>query len=491
MPIMATPVSVADLKEEARCPLCKSYLTDPVLMDCGHNFCRGCISDYYVSWTEEKGPLQCPVCHKPIQEGKLRPNEQLGSMVEKLRQISPLKLEKDCLCTKHNEKLNLFCENDEELVCVICERSPEHESHTVHLAEDVVQKYKVQMYRRLATLRETKDNIKTMPADAEKETLDLIKRIETEKDKTVTDFKNLHAFLDEQQKFLVTQMQELQKQMARKRRQYLGSLSEEVSSQKGLIKEMEESCKKPAIEFLMDFKKNLQRCDTAFQDLVSFPPALKWKLSDFCDTNLLLENIAEQYKETLVSGLLLQEENITLDPDTAHPQLILSENDTSVRMGEFYKNLPKNPERFDVWPFVLGCEGFTGGRHFWEVSVGSEEAWGIGVARNSVRRKGDIDFSPEGGFWAVGRWEGIYTAYNPPFYNLLTLHGEPKRIRVLLNYDGGWVTFFDADTGDSIYSYSASSFSGETIFPFFYIFGNAQLSLTAPTVNSVAPVDVN
>ncbi|KAH0630516.1 hypothetical protein JD844_013606 [Phrynosoma platyrhinos] len=359
---MATPVSIKDLKEDALCPLCKSYLIDPVLMDCGHNFCRVCISDYYVSWKEKSGPLQCPVCSEPIHEGKLRPNQQLGSIVEKLKQISPTTVEKDYLCTKHKEKLNLFCEDDEELVCLICERSPEHKSHTVHLAEDVVQKYK-------------------------------------------------------------------------------------------------------------DFKMNLQRCDTAFQDPVTFPLELKWKLWDFCDTNLLLENISGQYRE-----------NVTLEPDTAHPQLILSEDNKSVRMGEFYKNLPKNPERFDMWPFVLGSEGFTGGRHFWEVIVGSEEAWGIGVARDSVRRKGDTEFSPEGGFWAVGMWEGTYTAYNPPFYTLMTLHGEPKRIRVLLNYDGGWVTFFDADTGASLFAYSAASFSGETLFPFFYVFGKAQLSLTTPTV---------
>uniref|UniRef100_A0A2D4N4G8 B30.2/SPRY domain-containing protein n=1 Tax=Micrurus spixii TaxID=129469 RepID=A0A2D4N4G8_9SAUR len=147
-------------------------------------------------------------------------------------------------------------------------------------------------------------------------------------------------------------------------------------------------------------------------------------------------------------------------------------------MGEFYQPLPKTPERFDEWPFVLACSGFTTGRHFWEVAVGTDDTWGIGVARKSIRRKGDIEFSPEEGFWAVGKWDGNYTAYNPPFYTPLTLRRMPKKIRIILNYEGGWVTFFDADTGAPLFAFSAPSFAGEVLLPLFYVFGNARLSIT-------------
>ncbi|XP_008103941.3 tripartite motif-containing protein 10 [Anolis carolinensis] len=474
---MASPVSVVDLKEDALCPLCKQYLTDPVLVDCDHNFCRICISDYYVSKKEKNEPLQCPVCSSPIQEGKLRPNQQLGSIVEKLKKLPALKVGKDYVCPKHKEKLNLFCEDDEELVCLICERSPEHASHIVHLAEQAVEKYKIQMRVRLVKLKQLKEEMGTIPRDAEKETFDMLKMVEKEKEKAAAEFKNFHGFLDEQQNLLLTQMQELQKEVARKRKHYVSSLSEEMTSLTKLIAEIQETCEQPATEFLMDFKQNFQRCDTACQDSVSFPLELKWKLWEFCDTNLLLDAISRRYRDALISGLKSQEEKITLEPSTAHPQLILSEGNRSVRMGEIYKKFPRSPERFDEWPFVLGYEGFTEGRHFWEVTVGNEDTWGIGVAKNSVQRKGDINFSPEGGFWAVGKWEGNYTAYNPPFYTLMTLHKEPKRIRVFLNCDGGWVSFFDADTASPLFSYSAASFFGETLFPFFYVFGKARLSL--------------
>uniref|UniRef100_A0ACB8EFL0 Uncharacterized protein n=1 Tax=Sphaerodactylus townsendi TaxID=933632 RepID=A0ACB8EFL0_9SAUR len=134
--------------------------------------------------------------------------------------------------------------------------------------------------------------------------------------------------------------------------------------------------------------------------------------------------------------------DVSLDPDTAHPRLILSEDRKSVRQGEETQAMPNNPERFDSYCAVLGREGFTTGSLFWEVLVGSEGEWWVGVARKSVKRKGWLNFSPEEGIWAVEKWEGNYLAARKGFKLPLTLRGEPKRIRVCLNYDGGQVAFF-------------------------------------------------
>ncbi|XP_026547215.1 butyrophilin subfamily 1 member A1-like [Notechis scutatus] len=220
------------------------------------------------------------------------------------------------------------------------------------------------------------------------------------------------------------------------------------------------------------------RYDKALENPVAFPLELKWRSWDFCDINPFLENTGNIFNETLMAGLQLQKAHVFLDPDTAHPRLILTDDCKSLKMGEFYQPLPKTPERFDEWPFVLACSGFTTGRHFWEVAVGTDDTWGVGVARKSIRRKGDIEFSPEEGFWAVGKWDGNYTAYNPPFYTPLTLRRMPKKIRIILNYEGGWVTFFDADTGAPLFAFSAPPFAGEVILPLFYVFGNARLSIT-------------
>ncbi|XP_053902724.1 butyrophilin subfamily 1 member A1-like [Malaclemys terrapin pileata] len=169
--------------------------------------------------------------------------------------------------------------------------------------------------------------------------------------------------------------------------------------------------------------------------------------------------------------------NVTLDPDTAHPQLVLSEDGKSVRWKDIWQDLPDNPERFDSWACVLGCEGFTSGRHCWEVEVGGWGVYVVGVARESVGRKGEISFSPEEGIWSVGQAGGQYWALTSPKKVILPLSCIPQRIWVSLDYEEGLVTFFDADNESLIFPYQRASFTGERVLPFFVCEESVQLTL--------------
>ncbi|CAI5768250.1 tripartite motif-containing protein 10-like isoform X1 [Podarcis lilfordi] len=179
----------------------------------------------------------------------------------------------------------------------------------------------------------------------------------------------------------------------------------------------------------------------------------------------------EKIKDALLSGLL-QKANVTLDPDTAHPCLILSEDQKSVRCGDKEQDLPNKLERFNSWPCVLGYEGFTAGRHFWEVTVNEGERWTLGVARKSVQRKGFFPLRPEGGVWVVGKWFGEYRAFTSPDYFPLSLSEEPRRIRVTLDYEEGYVSLSNADSGAELHTFSEALFFGETLLPFFCLWGN-------------------
>ncbi|XP_073167578.1 butyrophilin subfamily 2 member A1-like isoform X2 [Lepidochelys kempii] len=171
----------------------------------------------------------------------------------------------------------------------------------------------------------------------------------------------------------------------------------------------------------------------------------------------------------------IEEANVTLDPDTAHPKLVLSEDRRSVSRGDTEEDLPDNPERFDSVFWVLGCEGFTSGRHCWEVEVEGEEYWAVGVARESVGRKGGISLSPEGGIWAVGwDWWGQFRALTSP-ETPLTLSRAPSRIRVCLDCDRGQVTFIDAGAEAPIFTFPPGSVPGERIRPWLRVGWGSQL----------------
>ncbi|CAM5158569.1 unnamed protein product [Eretmochelys imbricata] len=172
----------------------------------------------------------------------------------------------------------------------------------------------------------------------------------------------------------------------------------------------------------------------------------------------------------------IEEANVTLDPDTAHPQLVLSEGGKSVRWGDTRQQLPDNPGRFDTVPCVLGCEGFTSGRHRWEVEVEGGGYWAVGVARESVGRKGWISRSPEGGIWAVDRWWGQFRALTSPA-TPLPLSRAPSRIRVCLDCGRGQVTFIDAGAEAPIFTFPPGSVPGERIRPWLRVWGGTRLRL--------------
>ncbi|XP_026518136.1 butyrophilin subfamily 1 member A1-like [Terrapene carolina triunguis] len=175
--------------------------------------------------------------------------------------------------------------------------------------------------------------------------------------------------------------------------------------------------------------------------------------------------------------------DVTLDPDTANPCLVLSEDRKCVRYGDKRQDLPNNPERFDKYPIVLGTEGFAGGRRYWEVEVGDKTRWTLGVCRESVERKGESFLSPVYGYWAVRLWDGEYEAVTSPS-TPLPMSVRPSRVGIFLDYEAGEVSFYNVTDRSHLFTFTGT-FSG-TLHPYFNPSLNAGGTNAAPLI--ICPV---
>ncbi|XP_072887479.1 butyrophilin subfamily 1 member A1-like isoform X2 [Hemitrygon akajei] len=161
------------------------------------------------------------------------------------------------------------------------------------------------------------------------------------------------------------------------------------------------------------------------------------------------------------------EVSVTLDVETAHPWLEVSEDRKSVRYTETRRDLPDTRKRFTYYPCVLGSEGFTSGRHYWEVEVTGNRWWNLGVAAESVERKGRVTPSPETGFWIIARVDDEMRVFTSP-KSRLPAGPIPGRVGVYLSYESGTVSFYNAETKSHLHTFTGNKFT-EKLYPLFAI----------------------
>lgn len=147
---------------------------------------------------------------------------------------------------------------------------------------------------------------------------------------------------------------------------------------------------------------------------------------------------------------------MTLDPKSAHPSLLLSEDGQSVSHGGVRQELPDYPERFDPYVFVLGSLRITAGRCYWEVEVGDQTEWDIGVCREAVKRKGKGPLSPQAGFWRMWLRNGDQYKVLLSHPITLSVKQKPKRVGIYLDYKGGEVSFYNVTHQTHLYTYSGA-----------------------------------
>ncbi|XP_060706547.1 butyrophilin subfamily 1 member A1-like [Hemiscyllium ocellatum] len=157
--------------------------------------------------------------------------------------------------------------------------------------------------------------------------------------------------------------------------------------------------------------------------------------------------------------------SVTLDVETTNPRLEVSKDLKSLRWTGAWRSLPDTEKRFTNWACVLGSEGFTLGRHYWEVEVVGNRDWSLGIASESVERTRWVSLIPENGFWTMGRnGNQFYINTSPPLP--LCVGQIPRKVGVYLSYESGTVSFYNAETKSHLHTFTGNTFTGK-LYPFF------------------------
>ncbi|XP_067829986.1 nuclear factor 7, brain-like isoform X2 [Heptranchias perlo] len=238
---MASRQQAESWTEEAICPICLDFFTDPVILECGHNFCRSCITQ---CWGKEIN--SCPECREEFPERNLRVNRALASLAEKARKLNLNRKEKEnkLHCEEHQEELKLFCETDKKLICLICRDSREHKSHNFMPIKEAVEMYKDQLKSSLDSLTGKKTAVLETEQKQKQKISEVRKQSNCLQTRITSEFAKMHQILTEKEQRLIRDLRkqegkilETMKKNLREIQENLNSIQEKLSK---LQKQMEQ-----------------------------------------------------------------------------------------------------------------------------------------------------------------------------------------------------------------------------------------------------------
>ncbi|XP_067427582.1 nuclear factor 7, brain-like [Thunnus thynnus] len=442
------------------CHVCSETFRDPVSLTCNHSFCSSCLQKF---WEQAKNK-NCPICKRKSSKEYPRVNFTLKELADSFagrQKAGSSETEKGdtnlvVVCSKHQEEPKLFCKDEQRAVCPVCEFSL-HQSHKVVPVEQAVSDLKDQLKSDLKSLQDKRNKYKQVEETYNEVIQHSKKQLLSTEKQIRAEFNKLHQFLKEEEESRLAALREEEEQKGKTISREMKRIQEQISSLSDSISAVEEDLQKHNVSFLSSYKPTQTRARE--QCSLSDPQLVSGALIDVAKhLGNLSFRVWEKMKEKVHFSPVI------LDPDTAAPRLYLSDDLTSVRYGDTKQQLPDNPERHTKYRTVLGSEGFSSGKHSWEVEVGDHPRWNVGLVEESVDRKGECPASPEYGFWCLLHNNGKYTNGDD---KTVRVKKSLQRIRVQLDYDRGEVSFYDPEDMTHIYTYK-DTFT-EKLFPYFHI----------------------
>ncbi|XP_041091374.1 nuclear factor 7, brain-like [Polyodon spathula] len=455
-----------DLTDELQCPICLDLFTDPVTLDCDHTLCRPCIEDYLLN----QGKM-CPECRAPITGGDFKTSRVLKNLADKARQLKqaekkPEAGQAEATCTLHDEKLKLFCETDDMLICVICRDASEHQGHTFKPLAEALQSRQEELNVALQFLMRDNKAVRQLENNQNREIAKTKDRSGCLLADITAQFAELHEFLHRREKEVKRDLKTAERRALEPMERNLQKIQRELGDGTEQARKLQDS---HSITQPVAYLKWWSETGAPLvRELKNKPPR-----------NAAAE-LEEQEKQTAwfqskVKALSVVPDSLWLGPYETHLQffiwkqmltviktvpdrlsletqssaLRLSKDRSSVRQVDRQNQQESREEGYNSYMCAISKEQLTSGRHYWEVEVGAKTDWAVGVKQE---RKPDTHLFGRLEFF-FNRVRGIILHFNgntnyrieASSDSTISVHSHPSKIGVYLDRKRGEVAFYNAD----------------------------------------------
>lgn len=436
-------------------------------------FCTYCVQ------TSVAATKTCIHCEASMCEEHLKTHSKSQEHI----MVEPTTSIKDMKCSVHDKIIEFCCSKDGACICVSCCIIGDHRGHKVDPLKDAFEKRK-------ASLKDILDNL-TLESEENENTLEKLLEIRESVQEAASG-------INERVAALFRDINEQLEALQTRANSEVSRQEQQSTFRVNTLIQQHEKTKDELSKKILSIKE-LHNVTDPLTVLRGTPHEETKRRNSRKSSNSDYEaNIAPSLDESPISLILhmglqsfaasvlelksirqfsnLKKTDLSLDVDTAHNKIILSDDLKSASYSATSQKYTETPERFKSCQ-VLSNNVFTSGQHYWEVDVSGATRWILGVACNSIERKipGNESFiGYNNKSWTIFYQKFLGASHNN-IQTTISTDSIVKSVGIHLDYDGGYISFYQVNPTRHLYTYTAAFTM--PLHAAFYIFENCSLRI--------------